>query len=340
MGRNYVCGDMHKIERDTKKINTFYFPEQQSLTKEDVVFQLGDFGWLWHRPGIDKIVDYWLEYLGTRNFTLAVILGNHENYELLSFLPTQKKWGGTVSVLTQGEGTIYFLKRGGVYTINGQKILAIGGAESIDKGNRIPYVSWWPEEKLSYGEINECLIELKSHDNKVDIVLSHTCPSAKAAFFRKDVANIGEMCSVSRFLDHVDHLVDFSKWHFAHLHVDKSTLDGVYTCHIKCPPQEITINSSPVEYVALNKDIIGESYFGLPIYSIKDSYHCIRASDIKELSFLSEQWAERSFGSTVLMDEKYGVMVYIYDWEDFCRDFIVKPSDVKYEFIKNKKGKK
>lgn len=316
MGRNFACGDMHKLEKDTRKINSFYFPEQEVLTKEDVVFQLGDFGWLWSRPGVNPLCDYYLDYLGSRNFTLAVVPGNHENYELINFLPTQQKWGNTVSVLNTENGTIYFLKRGGIYTINGQTILAIGGAESIDKGQRVPYVSWWPEERLSHKEINECLIEVEKNTGKVDVILSHTCPSVKAHLFRKELSCLGEQCSVSRFLDHIDNFVSFNTWHFAHLHVDKSIMHGRYTCHINNPPTEITQSKLPLKLPDFDPRFIGESYLGLKVYLISNNHPCVRLSDIRN-TYLSEKWGHLRYGSTVMHDKDLGIMVYLHDWENF-----------------------
>ncbi|HEO98899.1 MAG TPA: metallophosphoesterase [Epsilonproteobacteria bacterium] len=42
-GRIFVCGDTHGMCEDTQKLNGRNFPEQKSLTKNDVLIQLGDF---------------------------------------------------------------------------------------------------------------------------------------------------------------------------------------------------------------------------------------------------------------------------------------------------------
>ena len=117
----FVCGDTHGMPRDIKKLNTTHFPEQKNLTKEDVLIQLGDFGWVWYPIGSNKEQEYWLDWIASRNYTLAVVLGNHENYDVIEKLPIEEKWGDTVKVLQREKGSIYFLKRGGVYSINGKK---------------------------------------------------------------------------------------------------------------------------------------------------------------------------------------------------------------------------
>ena len=59
------------------------------------------------------------------------------------------------------------------------------------------------------------------------------------------------------------------------------------------------------------------TYFGLEI--IKDRY--IREDDIKKLPFY-EFWEESATGSTMVVDEKDGNLVYLHDWESFCIHFI------------------
>ena len=56
---------------------------------------------------------------------------------MLSQLPIEEKWGGKVGVIYTKSKPLYHLKRGEIYTINGQTILTIGGAESQDKDIRI-----------------------------------------------------------------------------------------------------------------------------------------------------------------------------------------------------------
>lgn len=60
------------------------------------------------------------------------------------------------------------------------------------------------------------------------------------------------------------------------------------------------------------------TYFGLPVVR-----GMVRQSDIKTLPFW-EFWQESAAGSTVLHDSTTGEqLVYLHDWERFCRLFIV-----------------
>ncbi|SIT02110.1 hypothetical protein [Paracoccus saliphilus] len=59
------------------------------------------------------------------------------------------------------------------------------------------------------------------------------------------------------------------------------------------------------------------TYFGLPVVR-----GMVRQSDIEALPF-AEFWRESASGSTVLRDSTTGEqMIYLHDWERFCRLFI------------------
>lgn len=235
--RLFVCGDTHGMPRDTQKLTGKNFPEQKELSSDDVVVQLGDFGWVWHGFGQNREQEYWLDWLASRNYTLAVVPGNHENYDIIDTLPLQRKWGGEVKVLQRGAGAIYFLERGAAYEISGRKILAVGGAESSDRERRTSHVSWWEQERLSPGETEACLAAIDAHGGRFDYVLSHTCPARYVRAFTDDA--LKAECSVARFLDKVDDLVTCDAWHFGHFHWDRAIEGGRYRCHYIDAPFEL-----------------------------------------------------------------------------------------------------
>jgi hypothetical protein len=67
----------------------------------------------------------------------------------------------------------------------------------------------------------------------------------------------------------------------------------------------------------LKKCIIKKTYFGLEI--VNDRY--VRENDIKKLPFY-EFWKESAQGSTMVIDEKEGNLVYLHDWIAFSKEFI------------------
>ena len=240
MGRLFVCGDIHG-GLDIHKLKECNFPEQMALSKEDILIQLGDFGLVWELFGENPSQEQWLDWIASRNYTTAVVLGNHENYDILETLPYTTKWGNDVQYLERETGTIYFLKRGGVYEINGKKILAIGGAKSIDKGARIEGLSWWSQEILSESEMEYTMEQIDKHDRKFDYVFSHTCPQNVMTDFLPHGSYVKFYDPVSEFLDEIENLIEYKEWHFGHLHNDlEKEIDGcVFRCHYNYSPYEL-----------------------------------------------------------------------------------------------------
>ncbi len=317
--RIFVCGDTHGRNIDTSKLNGRNFPEQKNLTEDDVVVQLGDFGWVWYEFGVNKEQEYWLDWLAKKNYTLAAVLGNHENYDIIDKLPLEEKWENEVKVLKRKKGSIYFLKRGAVYIINGKKILAIGGAESTDKSSRTAHISWWEQEKLTHKEMDDCLEEIAQHGNKFDYVLTHTCPSKYATRFGNNISKA--RCAVANFLEHVSNITEFKEWHFGHFHADKEILGGQYRCHYNNPPFELGVDTVNTKLENSNNDIVDVSYFDLDVYELYGYGKCVRMEDIKELPFY-DIWFESAMGSTMGVSEEYGSMVYLHDWVNFSRGYI------------------
>jgi calcineurin-like phosphoesterase family protein len=77
----YVTGDTH-CPIDIKKLNSENFQEGKTLTKDDVVIILGDFGLLW-KDIPDKEEKYWTNWLNNKPWTTLFVDGNHENHNRL-----------------------------------------------------------------------------------------------------------------------------------------------------------------------------------------------------------------------------------------------------------------
>ncbi len=174
------------------------------MTKDDIIIVCGDFG-LWHnRPEEDK----WLDWLNDRNFTLVFVVGNHEcfarlysdEFEIVDFC------GGKAHRIRE---TVYHLMRGHVFTFEGKRFFAFGGAKSYDiadgildrddfdsveafeetlqewrrqqKIYRINHVNWWKEELPTQEELDFGMQTLLKHDFKVDFVITHCLPQMVAS---------------------------------------------------------------------------------------------------------------------------------------------------------------
>jgi hypothetical protein len=247
IGRTFVCGDIHG-KTDFKKIRKWDI--RKELNKEDVLIQLGDFGWIWYKIGTNPDQEYWCNWLATQKFILLVVLGNHENYDEIYTLPIIDMFGGKVRELKKkgrhGEGSIYFAERGEVYNINNKTFWAFGGALSCDKDSRTPGISWWEQEQPTYKEFEYGMYSLDKVEWKVDYVITHTCPvSIIGSVIHKTVYTEGKFRDpVAEYFYEVYKKLDFNEWHFGHMHTDvrldyTNTGDGIFQCHYNNVPYEL-----------------------------------------------------------------------------------------------------
>lgn len=153
----YVTGDIHGNPSDER------FKFLNKLTEEDIIIFLGDFGFDWSPKHIKKY------NVPCKTLFLA---GNHENYDVLKSLPEQELYGGKVKLLKEN---VYYLLNGNYYTIGKKTFFIFGGASSIDRDYRIPFLSWWPNEVPSWEEFEFAKKNLEEHGNKVNYLLTHTC---------------------------------------------------------------------------------------------------------------------------------------------------------------------
>jgi hypothetical protein len=111
-------------------------------------FQLGDLGAGF--VNIDKLAP---NIIWTR--------GNHDNPRVCQEHPL---YAGDWGTLQGRDKTLYF----------------IGGGYSIDQDMRVPGISWWEDEELSYGQLDHIIKDVI--EKKPQVIVSHECPSSIIQF--------------------------------------------------------------------------------------------------------------------------------------------------------------
>jgi predicted phosphodiesterase len=205
----YITGDTH-IPINVKKLGSKVFTAQKDMTKADYLIVCGDFGAVWH-GGREQ--EYWLKWLEDKPFTTLFVDGNHENFDLLYAYPVETWNGGKIHRVND---SVYHLMRGQVFTIDAYKFFTMGGAYSIDKEYRKPFVSWWPQEMPTYAECEEGLRNLEAHGNTVDYIVTHTAPYSVIRRFYDPLFETPH----NQYLETVRNTVTFRKWYIGHLHRD------------------------------------------------------------------------------------------------------------------------
>jgi len=119
---------------------------------------------------------------------------------------------------------ILFAIDGEIYDLDDFKCIVIGGAYSVDKFYRLERgFGWWPDEQPS-DEIKTAVeAKLKALDNKIDIVLSHTCPLRyePAEVFLKFISQYTVDKSTEEWLGKIEERLDYQKWYCGHYHTRK-----------------------------------------------------------------------------------------------------------------------
>ena len=97
----------------------------------------------------------------------------------------------------------------------------MGGGESPDMEIRIASDNWSPEESPSQQELLEGAQNIGMEDNKVDIVITHE-PSAKVKEFLMMKMTVKQRVTLlNTYFEELAGAVDFKKWYFGSLHMDK-----------------------------------------------------------------------------------------------------------------------
>ena len=215
----YVTGDTH-IPIDIRKLSTRNFPAQKELTKSDFVIICGDFGGVWNNSDEEK---YWLKWLENKSFTTLFVDGNHENFYMLNNnYETVDFHNGKAHRINN---SIYHLKRGQVFLLDGHLIFTMGGASSHDRKYRIENINWWSDELPSQDEYVEAITNLEKHRNKVDYIISHCAPDSIQ--FKIDAYY--KATKLTEFFDAIKREVKYKKWYFGHYHEDRN-IDRKHSC--------------------------------------------------------------------------------------------------------------
>lgn len=206
----FLTGDTHgKFKHRFSHEN---FPQKALTTKKDIVIILGDFGGVFSGGALEQSS---LDWLNSQPFTTAFIDGNHEAFPLLEKFPTRHWCGGEVGEV---RNSVFHLKRGQVYTIQGNTFFAMGGAPSIDRNSRIEGVSWWKEEIPSHVEYGKAIDKLHEWHWTVDYILTHTAPDRLVEKFLPLLPVYDQ--SLNKFLDTVLNAATYHKHFFGHFHQD------------------------------------------------------------------------------------------------------------------------
>ena len=212
----YITGDKHG---DFSSI--FDFCYKFKTTRKDIMIVLGDAGINYFANSKDYILkNSLLQY----PITFFLIHGNHEERPENIEGYKKKKFHGGIVYYEEDYPNLLFAKDAEIYNFNNNKVLVIGGAYSVDKPYRLLYgYNWYPSEQPSLKTKNKVLEVLKKNNNKIDVILSHTCPFKyiPREVFISGVDQSSVDNSLEYYLDDIENNTDYKYWYCGHFHTEK-----------------------------------------------------------------------------------------------------------------------
>lgn len=212
----YITGDCHGNFYDIKM-----FCKKHKTKRSDIIIILGDAGINYYGDERDVRLK---KMLKDTTITFFCIHGNHEIRP--QNIPTYitKQWHEGTVFFEEKYPNILFAKDGEIFDFGGQKCIVIGGAYSVDKYYRLEHgYGWWPDEQPSEQIKHDFCNNLINAGNKVDVVLSHTCPLRyePVESFLPFVDQSAVDKSTEKWLDSLIGRFSFKRWYCGHYHTNK-----------------------------------------------------------------------------------------------------------------------
>jgi len=212
----YITGDKHG---DYDQVIEFCY--KNNTSKNDIMIILGDAGINYYLDSKDYTLK---NHLKEVPITLFCIHGNHEErpYNIAGY--KSKIFNDGIVYYEENYPNILFAKDGEVYNFNGVSTLVIGGAYSVDKYYRLALgYNWYESEQPNEKIKNDVRKTLKNYNNKIDVILSHTCPFKYMPYevFLENVNQLDVDKSTEEFLDEIENNTQYQKWYCGHYHTDK-----------------------------------------------------------------------------------------------------------------------
>lgn len=202
----YITGDTHG---ETVRFDS---SRARKLKRDDTIIVCGDFGFIWEGGEKEQKI---LKKLGDKKYNILFVDGTHENFDLLNQYPVSEWNGGKVRHIC---GNLYYLMRGQVFTLEGYRIFTMGGGESAEKQIRMEAGTWWECELPNIDEMKEAVANLRAVDMKVDFIVTHEPPPRVLYHSGTAAENTNQL---EAFFEQVVRQVEYDKWFFGALHIDR-----------------------------------------------------------------------------------------------------------------------
>lgn len=212
----YITGDTHgNFDRYIE------FTEKLKPTAEDTMIVLGDAGLNYHGNERDAMRK---AFISSFPFTTFCIHGNHEMRPADVGSYKTKEYRSGIVWYEDEYPNILFAKDGEIYNFDGYSCVAIGGAYSVDKYYRLARGWQWFDTEQPTDEVKAFVEEqLSQRGNKIDVVLSHTCPLRYEPIevFLPGIDQSRVDKSTEKWLGKIEASIEYKRWYCGHYHTSK-----------------------------------------------------------------------------------------------------------------------
>lgn len=147
-----------------------YLAEVAETEQVGAIVAVGDTGYMWAAEFIAALQGVATE-LG-----IDVLWedGNHDDHTMIGRLMAVHGADGTrpVALWPDTAPDVWYMPRGCVVTLDGVRVMMVGGAISVDRTARRDFIEHWPEEALTYAQVHRAC-----DNDPVDILFSHDVPA-------------------------------------------------------------------------------------------------------------------------------------------------------------------
>lgn len=211
--RTFAIGDIHG---DFTGLNVIlkFLTSNNKTTKDDVLIVAGDCGFVWTDSQGERKKR---KHLDSFPITIMVVLGNHENYDIIETFETVYKFGA--ECYKDNESEICYVKNGEVLEIGNKRIWTYGGGLSIDKDYRLYYdkienTKTWFEQEVDFSRFDKA----KENFKNIDFIVTHDVPTSCFEYLLKKLKLLEMRCEMQNKLEEIKQLGGYKKWYSGHYH--------------------------------------------------------------------------------------------------------------------------
>lgn len=170
--------------------------------KDDLLIVLGDVGLTFGDTEENRVFTEWFLSLEKN---IAIVDGNHENFEYLRSFPEEDWNGGKVHRLTEN---IVHLMRGNAFKIEDKSVFVFGGCKSSKVWHELGL--YYPGEEPEKEELALAYETIKKNGFEFDYILTHKYEQTPP-----DATYCPELGELEKY---IDENVSYKHWYCGHSH--------------------------------------------------------------------------------------------------------------------------